>query len=138
MLNQGSAKGDTGETGIDMQTKGIVMQTGQIYTETVRELVRNNSRRNGRKMERPGNGMEDSKRRRGDRGEQTHAKPPPTAPGDLGSGDRDPPSPLRKRGEHQIVAGASGGRGRGQLKIQLMIQRVQDVRGGECIVQSAA
>jgi hypothetical protein len=32
------------------------------------------------------------------------------------------------------VAGASGGRGRGQLKIQLVIQRVQDVRGGECIV----
>ncbi len=44
------------------------------------------------------------------------------------------PPPLRKRGEHQIVAGASRGRGRGQLKIQLMIQRVQDVRGGECIV----
>jgi hypothetical protein len=41
---------------------------------------------------------------------------------------------LRKRGEHQIVAGASEGRGRSQLKIQLMIQRVQDVRGGECIV----
>ncbi len=41
---------------------------------------------------------------------------------------------MRKRGEHQIVAGASGGRGRGQLKIQLMIQRVQDVKGGECIV----
>jgi hypothetical protein len=35
MLNQGSAKGDTGETGIVMQIKGIVMQTGQIYTETV-------------------------------------------------------------------------------------------------------
>ncbi len=45
-----------------------------------------------------------------------------------------PPPPPRKRGENQIVAGASGGRGRGQLKIQLMIQRVQDVRGGECIV----
>jgi hypothetical protein len=77
--------------------------------------------------------MEDSKRRRGDSGEQTPAKRPPAAPGDLGSGDRDAP-PLRKGGEHQIVAGASGGRGRGQLKIQLMIQRVQDVRGGECIV----
>jgi hypothetical protein len=81
-----------------------------------------------------GNGTEDSKRRRGDRGEQTHAKPPPAAPGDLEPGDRDPPSPLRKWGEYQIVAGASGGRGRGQLKIQLMIQWVQDVRGGECIV----
>jgi hypothetical protein len=44
------------------------------------------------------------------------------------------PPPLRVRGEHQIVAGASGGQGRGQLKIQLMIQRVQDARGGECIV----
>jgi hypothetical protein len=53
--------------------------------------------------------MEASKKRRGDRGEQTHAKPPPAAPGDLGSGDRSPP-PLRKRGEHQIVAGAVGGR----------------------------
>ncbi len=93
-----------------------------------------NSRRSGRKMKRPGNGIEDSKKRRGDRGEQTHAKPPPAAPGDLGSGDKGPPSPLRKRGEHQIVAGASGGRGKGQLKIQLMIERVQDVRGGECIV----
>ncbi len=81
--------------------------------------------------------MEDSEERRGDKGEQTHAKPPPTPPptasGDLGSGDRGPP-PLRKRGEHQIVAGASGGRGRGQLKIQLVIQRIQDARGGECIV----
>ncbi len=66
--------------------------------------------------------MEDSKKRRGDRGEQTHAKPPPAAPGDLGSGDRTPPSPLMKRGEHQIVAGANRGRGKGQLKIQLMIQ----------------
>ncbi len=32
------------------------------------------------------------------------------------------------------MAGASGGRGRGQLKIQLIIQRVQDARGKECIV----
>ncbi len=32
------------------------------------------------------------------------------------------------------MAGASGGRGRGQLKIQLVIQRIQDARGGECIV----
>ncbi len=63
----------------------------------IRELVKNNSRRNGRKMERPGNGMEDSKRR-GDKGEQTHTKPPPAAPGDLGSGDRDASPPLRKRG----------------------------------------
>jgi hypothetical protein len=77
--------------------------------------------------------MEDSKERRGDKGKQTHAKPPPTASCDLGSGDRGPP-PLRERGEHQIVAGASGGWGRGQLKIQLVIQRIQDARGGECIV----
>jgi hypothetical protein len=86
-------------------------------------------------MERPGNGIEDSKERRGDSGEQTHAKPPPAAPGDLGSGDRDSTPPPQRRGEGpQIVAGASGGRGRGQLKIQLMIQRVQDAQGGECIV----
>ena len=43
----------------------------------------------GRKME--GNGMEDSKERRGDKGEQTHAKLPPTVSSDLGSGDRGPP-----------------------------------------------
>ncbi len=72
--------------------------------------------------------------RRGDKGEQTHAKPPPVATGDLGSIPGGPPLPLRRGGELQIVAGASGGRGRGQLKIQLVIQRVQDVRGGECIV----
>ncbi len=81
-----------------------------------------------------GNGMEDSKERRGDKGEQTHAKLPPTVPGDLGSGDRNPPPPQRGGGERQLVAGASGGRGRGQLKIQLIIQRIQDAKGGECIV----
>ncbi len=32
------------------------------------------------------------------------------------------------------MAGASGGRGKGQLKIQLIIQRVQDARGRDCIV----
>jgi hypothetical protein len=32
------------------------------------------------------------------------------------------------------VAGTSRGRDRGQLKIQLVIQRVQDARGGECTV----
>jgi hypothetical protein len=48
-------------------------------------------------MERPGNGMEDSRKRRGDRGEQTHAKPPPAPPGDLGSGDGTPP-PLEEKG----------------------------------------
>ncbi len=53
----------------------------------------------GWKME--GNGMEDSKERRGDKGEQTHAKLPPAVSsdlgsGDLGSGDRGPPPPPRK------------------------------------------
>jgi hypothetical protein len=51
----------------------------------------------GRKME--GNGMEDSKERRGDKGEQTHAKLPPVISGDLGSGDRAPPPHPRGRGE---------------------------------------
>jgi hypothetical protein len=40
--------------------------------------------------------MEDSKERRGDKGEQTHAKQPPTVLGDLGSGDSPPPP--RKEG----------------------------------------
>jgi hypothetical protein len=60
----------------------------------------------GRKMD--GNGMEDSKERRGDKGEQTHAKLPPAVSGDLGSGDRGPP-PLKEKGGLQIVAGARGG-----------------------------
>jgi hypothetical protein len=55
-----------------------------------------------------GSGMEDSKERRGDKGEQTHAKPPPTATGDPGSDPRCSPPP-REGGELQIVAGASGG-----------------------------
>jgi hypothetical protein len=45
----------------------------------------------GRKME--GNGMEDSEERRGDKGEQTHAKLPPAVSSDPGSGDRAPPPP---------------------------------------------
>jgi hypothetical protein len=45
----------------------------------------------GKKME--GNGMEDSNGRRGDKGEQTHAKLPPAVSGDLGSGDGAPPPP---------------------------------------------
>ncbi len=47
----------------------------------------------GKKME--GNGMEDSKGKGGDRGEQTHAKLPPAASGDLGSGDGTPPPPRK-------------------------------------------
>jgi hypothetical protein len=43
----------------------------------------------GRKME--GNGKEDSKERRGDKGEQTHAKLPPAVSSDRGSDDRGPP-----------------------------------------------
>jgi hypothetical protein len=79
-----------------------------------------------------GSGMEDSKERRGDKGEQTHAKLPPTVPGDLGSGDRGPPPP--PEGEGRATDSSWGQRGRGQLKIQLVIQRIQDARGGECIV----
>jgi hypothetical protein len=47
---------------------------------------------------------------------------------------RTPPPCGEGGGGAQIVVGASGGWGRGQLKIQLMIQRVQDARGGECRV----
>ncbi len=56
-----------------------------------------------------GSGMEDSKERREDKGEQTHAKLTPAVSGDLGSGDRPPPPPPRERGELQIVAGPAGG-----------------------------
>ncbi len=47
---------------------------------------------------------------------------------------RTPPPPRGGEGGSQIVAGTSRRRGRGQLKIQLVIQRVQDARGGECTV----
>jgi hypothetical protein len=48
-----------------------------------------------------GNGMEDSNGRRGDKGEQTHAKLPPAVSGDLGSGDGAPPPP-RKGESHRL------------------------------------
>jgi hypothetical protein len=117
-----------------MGEKGRNANQTDVNGNQILEPVRKQAKEDGRKMEQPGNRTEDSKRRRGDSGEQTHAKPPPAAPGDRGSGNRDPPPPRRGRGEPQIVAGTSGGRGRGQLKIQLMIQRVQDIRGGECTV----
>ncbi len=75
--------------------------------------MRNRLGRDGRKTE-----WQEAERKTARRGEETKAPPPPP----------------RKGGELQIVVGASGGHGRGQLKIQLVIQRVQDVRGGECIV----
>jgi hypothetical protein len=52
--------------------------------------------------------MEDSKRRRGDRGQQTHAKPPPAAPGDLASGDRGPSPPEEKGGAPDSSRGQRG------------------------------
>jgi hypothetical protein len=63
-------------------------------------------------MERPRNGMEDSKRRSGDSGKQTHAKPPPAAPGDLGSGDMDAsaPPPEEKGGATDGSRGQRGAR----------------------------
>jgi hypothetical protein len=80
-------------------------------------------------MERPGNGTEDSKKRRGDREEHTHAKPPPTAPGDryreeqthakpppTAPGDRDAPPRGGKGGGAQIVAGTSGGADQGSAQ----------------------
>jgi hypothetical protein len=71
------------------------------------------------------------------RGEETKAsKPTPSYPPrcQVTWGQVTGPPSRSGRGERQIVAGASGGRGRGQLKIQLKIQRIQDARGGECIV----
>jgi hypothetical protein len=117
-----------------MGEKGRNANRTDVNGNQILEPVRKQAKEDGRKMEQLGNGTEDSKRRRGDSGEQTHAKPPPAAPGDLGTGDKDTPPPAERRGGPQIVVGTSGGWGRGQLKIQLMIQRVQDIRGGECTV----
>jgi hypothetical protein len=66
-------------------------------------------------MEQPGNRTEDSKRRRGDRCEQTHTKPPPAAPGDLGSGDRDAPPPA-ERGGAPDSSGNQRGAGQGSAQ----------------------
>jgi hypothetical protein len=52
------------------------MQIGLIYTETAlraKEQAQRRRKENGT----TGSGMEDSKERRGDKGEQTHAKLPP-------------------------------------------------------------
>jgi hypothetical protein len=68
------------------------MQTGLIYGNRLTNRGAGGEG-SGRKME--GNGMEDSKGRRGDKGEQTHAKLPPAASGDLGSGDGAPPPPRK-------------------------------------------
>jgi hypothetical protein len=66
------------------------MQTGLVHGN--RLMSRGESgEESGKKME--GNGMEDSKGRRGDKGEQTHAKLPPVVSSDQGSGDRGPPPP---------------------------------------------
>jgi hypothetical protein len=64
------------------------------------EPVRKQAKEDGRKMERPGNGMEDSKKKRGDRGEQTHAKPPPPHQVTWGqvTGTLPPPPPAEKGG----------------------------------------
>jgi hypothetical protein len=56
---------------------------------------------------------------------------PPQRQVTRGQVTRTPP-PRGGAGRGQIVAGVS--RSRGQLKIQLVIQRVQDARGGECTV----
>jgi hypothetical protein len=61
--------------------------------------------------------------------QQTHAKPPPTAPG----GQDAVPPPGGERG-CQIMVTGRGETGRGQLKIQLVIQRIPDARGGVCTV----
>jgi hypothetical protein len=71
-------------------TKGIVMRLGSVHGNC--SMNRGASGEgSGKKMEE--NGMEDSKERRGDKGEQTHAKPPPAVSSDPGSGDKIPPPP---------------------------------------------
>jgi hypothetical protein len=108
--------------------------------KTARKLSRLEEPDNGRRNHSKQDGQERGKRNRvqqrkreGQRGANPRLAPP-AAPGDLGSGDQDAKPPRRRGGGSQIVAGARGGRGRGQLKIQLVIQRVQDARGGECTV----
>ncbi len=64
------------------------MQTDRCKGNRTLEPVRKQVKEDGRKMEQPGNGTEDSKERRRDRGRLTHTKLPPAAPGDLGSGVR--------------------------------------------------
>jgi hypothetical protein len=103
------------------------MQTGLIYTENcLVSLSESNPERGRRKMERLGSGMEDSKERRGDRGEQTHAKPPPTAPGDLGSSDKGPPPPEE---EGRATDSSWGQRGAGQGPAQ---NSINDPAGPGC------
>ncbi len=58
--------------------------------------------------------MEDSKERRGDKGEQTHAKLPPAVSGDLRSGDRGPPP----EGEGRTTNSSWGHRGARQGSAQ--------------------
>ncbi len=57
-----------------------------------------------------GNGTEDSMERRGDKGEQTHAKPPPVATGDPGSIPGGPPPSEKGRGAADSSRGQRGAR----------------------------
>jgi hypothetical protein len=88
--------------------KGIVMQIGLVHGNCLmnRGVSGEGS---GKKME--GNGMEDSKERGGDKGEQTHAKPPPAASCDPGSGDKIPPPPRKGESYRLWPRPAGGGAG---------------------------
>ncbi len=81
------------------------MQTGLIYGNRLTNRGVDGEE-SGKKME--GNGMEDSRGRRGDKGEQTHAKLPPAAPDDPGSGDKSLP-PSRNGGSHRLWPEPAGG-----------------------------
>ena len=95
--------------GVSRKLKGIVMQTGLIYGNRLKNR-RVGGEGSGKKME--GSGMEDSKGRRGDKGEQTHAKLPPVVSGDLGSGDRGP-LPPREKGRATDCGRSQRGAGQG-------------------------
>ncbi len=85
------------------------MQIGLIYTETASRVVEK-ARKRRKENGMAGSGMEDSKKKRGDKGEQTHAKPPPTAAGDPGSVPRAPPPLEEGRGATNSGRGQRGAR----------------------------
>ncbi len=82
------------------------MQIGLVHGNRLLNLG-DSGEGSGKKME--GNGIEDSNGRRGNKGEQTHAKLPPAVSGDLGSGDGAPPPPPGKGESYRLYLWPAGG-----------------------------